>query len=124
MERAAEEPTGAPAEACAPKGTHRWRPSGVPCRTWKRPQKRSRPWMRSFPGCEARASPPLGGRGDLVRFFNLDWEGMRKRHIRRSAMSRMGRLCAALGRLHQIRFPPQFPVLLLDRQKKGLGWIV
>jgi hypothetical protein len=56
LERAAEEPTAVTAEAGAPQGTDRWKPSRVPFRTWKPPPKRSRSWMRSFPGCEARAS--------------------------------------------------------------------
>jgi hypothetical protein len=34
----------------------------------KRPRKRSRPWMRSFPGCEVPEIAPLGGSGELIRF--------------------------------------------------------
>src|SRR5229473_4876759 len=40
LERAAEEPTGATVEPCAPKDLNRWRPSRVLCHNWRRPQKR------------------------------------------------------------------------------------
>ena len=47
------------------RNRRRGRPSRVPFPAWKPPPKRSRSWMRSFPGCVVRASPVLGG--DLVR---------------------------------------------------------
>jgi hypothetical protein len=48
-----------------PKDPDRWKRSCVPFYNWKRPQKRSRPRMRSFPGCEVREIAPLGGGGDF-----------------------------------------------------------
>ena len=79
-----EEPTAATAEAGAIKGTDRWKPSRVPFRPWKPPPKRSRSWMRSFPGCEVRANPLLGGGCDLVRFFG---PMVRKASVRASQSS-------------------------------------
>jgi hypothetical protein len=66
--RAFKDSTGATGATWAPKCTDRRTPSMVLFRIWRPPRRRSRLWMRSFPGCEVRASPTPGGGSDLLRF--------------------------------------------------------
>jgi hypothetical protein len=120
LERAAEEPTGATGEACAPKCTDRCSLSNVPFRTRRPPQKRSRFWMHNFPGCEVQACPILGGGGDLLRFFGpmIEKSAPYQRHHRVSflATDRGGRRGTAT-------FSSPQELAALAAKWPGHGWL-